>query len=586
MDRSNLERVAGGTLAIILCACTGSIGSDDPRGGGPNGVFGAAGAAGAVFAGAGGASGGAAAGGSGGMTAGTDPTTGVPLTCVTPEVGETPMRRITHTEYSNSVRDLLGVTSEPGLALPRDTQIGLFDNSIAAQTVTLTLGDVYLDTAVNVAEDIGDVGALLGCDPAGFDGANCVRGFAERLGRRAYRRPLTTEELAGLMAVHDEARAATDGVTGARAVIASVLASPNFLFKPEFGGEPSSLPSARVATGFELASRLATLLWASVPDDMLLDAAAAGLLATKEQVAVQARRMLESAQARPAVETFYQQWLGLPLLDSVVKDAASFPDWSDGLRDAMRQETEQFIAHVLWQDDARLATLYSASYSIVNASLARLYGASGGPADDATFARTDLDPTQRAGVLTQGAFMASYANPQFSSPIKRGKWIRTRMLCQPLPDPPPNIPAPPPPAPNLSTRERFAMHTDSLACSNCHRLIDGVGFGLENFDGIGKFRTMDGNVPVDSSGQINESDVDEPYSGGVELAALLARSGQARDCLPTQWLRYAMAREEGPEDTCSLVALRQAFAASDGDMRELMVALTQTDAFMSYRQPD
>jgi hypothetical protein len=319
---------------------------------------------------------------------------------------------------------------------------------------------------------------------------------------------------------------------------------------------------------------------------MLLDAAAAGLLATKEQVAEQARRMLASDQARPAIETFYHQWLGLPLLDSVVKDAASFPDWSDPLRDAMKQETEQFISHVLWQDDARLATLYSAPYSVINASLAQLYGASGGPADDATFARTDLDATQRAGVLTQGAFMSSYANPQFSSPIKRGKWIRTRMLCQELPDPPPNIPAPPPPSPDLSTRERFAMHTDSPACSGCHVLIDGVGFGLENFDGIGKFRTMDGNALVDSSGQINQSDVDEPYSGGVELAALLARSAQARDCLPTQWLRYAMARHEEPEDTCSLVAVRQAFATSDGDMRELMVALTQTDAFMSYRQPD
>lgn len=130
------------------------------------------------------------------------------------------------------------------------------------------------------------------------------------------------------------------------------------------------------------------------------------------------------------------------------------------------------------------------------------------------------------------------------------------------------------------------MHTDSPACSGCHVLIDGVGFGLENFDGIGKFRTMDGGDVVDSSGQINQSDVDEPYSGGVELAALLARSAQARDCLPTQWLRYAMARDEGPEDTCSLVAVRQAFADSNGDLRELTVALTQTDAFMNYRQPD
>jgi hypothetical protein len=263
-----------------------------------------------------------------------------------------------------------------------------------------------------------------------------------------------------------------------------------------------------------------------------------------------------------------------------------FPDWSDEVRDAMREETKRFIDHVLWEDDAKLSTLFTAPYSFVNATLAELYGASGGQRDDATFEKTDLDPTQRAGVLTQGAFMASYANPQFSLPIKRGKWVRVRMLCQDLPDPPANVPPPPAPAPNLSTRERFAMHTDSPACSSCHVLIDGLGFGLENFDGIGKFRTMENGATVDASGRVNESDVDEDYTGGVELAALLAQIGPARDCVPTQWLRYALGREEEDEDTCSRVAVRQAFASSGGDMRELMVALTQTDAFMSYRQPE
>jgi hypothetical protein len=373
---------------------------------------------------------------------------------------------------------------------------------------------------------------------------------------------------------------------GARAVVAAILASPNFLFKPEAGGEASVLPEAKHATAFELASRLSSLIWASVPDDALLDAAQGGALSTREQVAEQARRMLGDERAKPAINAFYEQWLGLPLLDAVVKDAEYFPDWSDEVRDAMREETKRFIDHVLWEDDAKLSTLFTAPYSFVNATLAELYGASGGPSDDATFAKTDLDPTQRAGVLTQGAFMASYANPQFSSPIKRGKWVRVRMLCQDLPDPPANVPAPPAPEPNVSTRERFAMHTNSPACSSCHVLIDGLGFGLENFDGIGKYRTTDNGAMVDASGRVNESDVDEEYEGGVELAALLARSAQARDCVPTQWLRYALGREEAEDDTCSLVAVRQAFATSGGDMRELMVALTQTDAFMSYRQPE
>jgi hypothetical protein len=508
---------------------------------------------------------------------------GNPLTCTTPEVGVTPMKRLTHAEYNNAVRDLLGDGSRPALAFPPDTQVGLFDNAISAQTVSILLGDQYLDAAVALAEGVTDLDALAGCDVS--DSA-CVRGFAELFGRRAYRRPLTTDEADALMAKRDDAVAAVDDAMGARAVIAAILASPNFLFKPEAGGAVSALPHAKQASSFELASRLSSLIWASVPDDALLDAAAEGQLTTREQVAEQARRMLGDERAKPAINVFYEQWLGLPLLDAVVKDEAYFPDWSDEVRDAMREETKRFIDHVLWDGDAKLSTLFTAPYSFVNATLAELYGASDGPNDDATFAKTDLDPTQRAGVLTQGAFMASYANPQFSSPIKRGKWVRVRMLCQDLPDPPANVPAPPAPAPNVSTRERFAMHTNSPACSSCHLLIDGLGFGLENFDGIGKYRTTDNGATVDASGRVNESDVDEEYTGGVELAALLARSGQARDCVPTQWLRYALGREEEDEDTCSLVALRQAFEASGGDMRELMVALTQTDAFMSYRQPE
>lgn len=594
MDRLSAGRVASGALALVLCACTGSIttprrdgvtGPDgtvngaagagfSPTGGGPLG--GAAGVAGAA------GGGGAGLGGSAGNTAGEDPS-GNPLTCLTPAVGVTPMKRLTHAEYNNAVRDLLGNDSRPASAFPPDTQVGLFDNSITAQTVSVLLGDQYVDTAVSLVEDIGDMDALAGCDVS--DSA-CVRGFAQRFGRRAYRRPLTTEELAALIAQRDAATAAADAETGARAVVASILTSPNFLFKPEAGGGASALPSAKQATSFELASRLSSLIWASVPDDTLMDAAEGGQLATREAVGEHARRMLADDRARPAINAFYQQWLGLPLLDAVVKDAAYFPDWSDGVRDAMREETKRFIDHVIWEDDAKLSTLFTAPYSFLNATLAELYGASGGPSDDATFVKTDLDPTQRAGVLTQGAFMASYANPQFSSPIKRGKWVRVRMLCQELPEPPANVPAPPAPAPNVSTRERFAMHTNSPACSSCHVLIDGLGFGLENFDGIGKYRTIDNGAAVDASGRVNESDVDEEYEGGVELAALLARSAQARDCVPTQWLRYALGREEEDDDTCSLVAVRQAFATSGGDLRELMVALTQTDAFMSYRQPE
>jgi hypothetical protein len=171
--------------------------------------------------------------------------------------------------------------------------------------------------------------------------------------------------------------------------------------------------------------------------------------------------------------------------------------------------------------------------------------------------------------------------------VKRGKWIRTRMLCTDLPDPPANVPQLPAIQPGVSNRERFAMHTSNAACSGCHSLIDGLGFGLEHYDSLGAWRTMDQGVPVDASGEITSTmDINGAYTGGSELANLLASSTQVRDCAPTQWLRYAWGRRETADDACSVAAVQQAFIKSDGDLKELMVALTQTDTFVNYRQAD
>ncbi|HMI94698.1 MAG TPA: DUF1588 domain-containing protein, partial [Polyangiales bacterium] len=246
----------------------------------------------------------------------------------------------------------------------------------------------------------------------------------------------------------------------------------------------------------------------------------------------------------------------------------------------------RFVDHVLWEDDAKLSTLFTADYSFLNKPLAELYGVTG-PTSATTFVKTTLDKGQRLGVLTQASVLTTFAAPQQSSPVKRGKWVRVRVLCQELPDPPANIPQLPDLQAGVSNRERFAMHTNNPACSGCHNLIDGLGFGLEHYDGIGAYRTKDQGVDVNADGQVNTTrDIDGAYSGGPQLAGLLAGSEQVQDCAPTQWLRYALGRDEEEADSCSLVALREAFAASGGDLRELVVALTQTDAFMSYRQPE
>ncbi len=511
--------------------------------------------------------------------------TPVAAKCVTPAVGPSPLRRLTSREYDNAVAELLGDDSHPAATFPADNRVGFFDNTATAQTVPVLLAEKYLETAAKLADGITNVSTLAGCDVKAVDASSCVSKFIERFGRRAYRRPLAADEVSSLLAVWTSTTGQADADTGVRAVVAAVLVSPHFLFRPEQGAGPSTIAGAKQLTPFELASRLATLLWSSIPDEALLDAAANGELSTREQIAIQARRLVDDPRARTATSAFYQQWLGAQLLATTTKDATLYPEFGDALRDSMKQETERFISYVLWEGDARASTLFSAPFSFVNARLAKLYGVQG-PADDATFMKVSLDPKQRAGFLTQPGVLTALASPTESSPFKRGAWVRRRLLCQELPDPPNNVPVLPKPQPGVSLRERAAMHSSSTACSGCHHLIDGLGFGLEQYDALGRFRTVEQDRPIDSSGEVTSTeDSDGAFVGGVELATRLSSSKQAERCVATQWLRYALARHETDDDVCSLQKLQDGFLASGGDLKKLLVDLTATDAFSTYRAP-
>jgi Protein of unknown function (DUF1592)/Protein of unknown function (DUF1588)/Protein of unknown function (DUF1595)/Protein of unknown function (DUF1587)/Protein of unknown function (DUF1585) len=505
-------------------------------------------------------------------------------TCTTPAVGPSPMRRLTAREYDNAVLELLGDATHPAETFPPDNRVGFFDNTATVQTVPVLLAEKYLDTAAKLAGDIKDVRAFASCTGSAID-ASCVADFIARFGRRAYRRPLTATEIGSLQTLWNETTAHSNAETGVRGVVAALLVSPHFLFRPEFGAGPSAVAGAQQASPFELASRLAGLLWSSVPDDALLDAATRGELATREQVATQAKRLLADPRARLSTSSFYAQWLGAQLLATTTKDASLYPEFDEALRHAMQEESRRFIDYVVWEGDARSVTLLTAPFSFVNARLAKHYGIAG-PADDATFMRVALDPTQRAGVLTQAGFLTALSSPTESSPFKRGAWVRRRLLCQELPDPPNNVPPLPKPQPGVSLRERASVHSSVAPCNGCHHLIDGLGFGLEQYDALGRVRTMEQGKPVDSSGEVTSTlSSDGPFDGGAQLAARLAASKEAQGCVATQWLRYALARPETQDDACSVAALQSAFAASGGDLKQLMVDLTQLDTFSSYRAP-
>jgi hypothetical protein len=514
--------------------------------------------------------------GPGGMGVGATPSD-----CARPTVGSSPVRRLTHVEYNNAVADLLGDRSQPASGFPDDIQVGLFRNTATVQTVPPLLAEGYLNAAAQLAERV-NVGTLVGCDASV---AGCAADFIQRFGRRAFRRPLKADEGQRLQQVFDNARTKADVETAVRAVVAAVLVAPQFLYFFEAGDQDSATPGIKKLAPFEVASRLGSLLWASLPDSELLDAAAAGQLSTREQVLLQAQRMLKDPRARAATNVFYQQWFGVDELDTANKDAQLFPQFTPELREAMREESVRFVNHVIWEGDSKLATLLSAPFSFVDSRLAALYGVPvpSGPG----FQKVSLDPAERAGIVTQASLLTGFSPAVEPSPFKRGAWVRTRILCQELPIPPNEVPELPELKEGVSNRQRAEQHTSAPACNTCHKLIDGLGFGFEQYDVIGRARTMDRGIPVDSSGEVTAtSDINGKFNGGAELATLLARSEQVRDCAPTQWLRYALARPEAPEDACSLQQLKRSFAASDGNVRELLLSLTQTDAFLHYRRPE
>jgi hypothetical protein len=501
--------------------------------------------------------------------------------CATLEPGESPLRRMTRAEYDATVRDLLGDTTRPAQQFAVEEEALGFDNQASSLTVTQLLAEQLMKAAEDVAaRATEDLPGLLGCDPVTEGEDACVEAFLPSFGRRAFRRPLASEELTRFSDLYAWGKAEFDFRTGVELVLQTMLQSPHFLYRVELGG---SAPVERdvVALGpYELASRLSFLFWGSMPDETLLDAAERGELGTPEELEAQARRLLADPRAREAVARFHVSWLGLSHVEELSKDTSVYPDYDETLRPLWREEAERFLGHVVFEGSGTVEELFTASYSFMNADLAAFYGVANGPSG-AAFEQVELGPTERAGLLTLPAVLATYAKQNQSSPVHRGKFVRERLLCQTLQPPPNNIKIEAPEVdPNATTREQFAEHSENPACSGCHVKMDPIGFGLEAYDGVGRYRETEHGLPIDTTGELIDTvDADGPFDGARELAQRLARSSEVRQCVATQWFRFGYGRVEKEADVCNMRKVQETFAASGYDIRELLVALTQTDAF-------
>ena len=509
--------------------------------------------------------------------------------------GAAPIRRMTSFEYDNTLRDLLGDTTQPAKNnFPKEEEAGGFNNNAANLTVSDDLANKYMLAAEGISKRAtADIFKLTRCDS--YDDA-CATAFIASFGKRAFRRPFTEEDRADFTALYEEGKlqsqaifaadgtpddARIDFTQGIQMVIEAILQSPDFMYRvePVLPGAPKE--KAVRLDSYEMASRLSYFLWGSMPDDALFAAADADALSTKEAIAAEARRMLDDPKARLAVGQFHSQWLGYERIRGATKDPAIFPDWSPAIGALMQEETRQFIEHSIFDDAGKLKTLLTASTSYMNADLASFYGVTGSKADGQDFVRVDLDPSQHAGLLTMGSLMAWYAHTNQTSPVHRGKLVREQFLCTTLKPPPKNFMAPDV-NPKATTRVRFAQHSVDPACAGCHRLMDPIGFGFENIDAVGRFRSTENGLPVDASGKLTDSDVDGSFSGAIELADRLATSREVEQCYETQWFRWTQGRGDTVEDSCSTGQIDEAFAASGGDIKALILSLTQTDAFL-YR---
>lgn len=555
------------TLGWAISAC-GSGSASDPAGAGSNASTG----------------GGALSGGGASSTGGAGPaaTLGLPF-------GDKPtprLHRLTTSEIAHSLQDLLG-SDVPIKETDPDNRVDGF-SSIGASTVSVSPSGVGLYEQATLAAtsfvfaEPARVTAHLACVPQSTADAACLSSIVSKLGRRAFRRPLTDAEIQryATLASTIGNREGSDVLTGVRHAISALLQSPSFLYRVELGAVSAADGGRLKYTDYEMASRLAATFWDSVPDDALLDSAAAGTLSTAEGVKAQAERLLADAKAKRSVEVFTDELFGVSHLEEAVKDPSLFPTWQDSLKEALREELQLRIVDMVFARQGDFLSLYDDRGTFVSNELARFYGL---PEPGMSgFHRAEFPvASKRAGLLGAGAILAGHALPSRTSPTARGKFVAEALLCRTVPPPPDNIPPLPPMAgPDATVRERLTLHREAPACSGCHALMDPMGFGMEDFDGVGLYRTMEGTKPVDASGALVGEGLDgSTFNGLAELGAALRKQPILGPCLVSKLYGEAQGRRAIELDRTALNELAASFAGSQNRLDSLLLSLVTSEAF-------
>lgn len=420
--------------------------------------------------------------------------------------------------------------------------------------------------------------AILVCNPE--SGEACWTQIMGRLARRAYRRPVTANEVDSLVRFVRLAKA--DGQSteqGLQLAIQAMLVSPHFLFRIERDSNPNDPSAVHAISDLELASRLSYFLWSSMPDEPLLQMAEAGKLRQPGALEGQIRRMLADPKAAALADNFAGQWLETRNLDSVKPDPGKFPEWGPELREAMKAETRLFFEHML-RENRPMQEFLSADYTFLNGALAKHYGIEG--VEGPEFRRVSVSG-QRGGILSHGSVLTVSSYPTRTSPVIRGKYVLQNILGTPPPPPPPDVPTLNEESVGsaASLRAQMEKHRTNAVCASCHNRMDVLGFGLENYDAIGRWRTKDGKFDIDSSGTLPSG---KTFTTPAELRKLLTEDlTEFSRCLSEKMLTYALGRGLERYDRRTVDGLVKDVAANGSRFQDLVFAISKSLPFQSRR---
>jgi hypothetical protein len=494
-------------------------------------------------------------------------------------MGVTVLHRLSQAELRNVLTEALDAQAARSLPDLKDPLVFGLDTNADALTVSASTVDSMFETAKAIASKVTP--ASLGTCAQGMAERACAQQRIAKLALQLLRRPATQEDLTSYLMLWDAVQAREGATVATQAVVERLLMTPDFLYHVQIGD-----PTTGKLNDFEMAARLSFLTWESLPDQALFDAAAAGTLTTPAGVQVQLERLLKDAKAQRTMRRFFELWSDLAKLDDLTKDPSVYSGFA-ALKAPMREEFSLFMTDLL-DRNGTLRELLTSRTGFVDAELASLYGVT--PPTSGT-SKVTLPADRAAGLLTQGAFLAIHGKAQRSGPILRGLFVRERLLCAAVPPPPPGVSATVPPGTvtNRTTREYFHTLTAGQDCQGCHRLINPIGFSFEGFDGVGRARSIDNGLPVDTRVDvIGSGSIDGTYTNVAELAQRLADAPEVQACVARSWFRSRFRRREVGDDERVISRAVEAMVRENGKLSALAASLSREEALLyaHFRVPE